>query len=492
LRSFERGSTEYRAVVLFSLAVVVGLAGATIPRGPSTAHAGTNPLAGPTSTPGFLGPTPTMPQPCTTPGAPTNTWSGAGASTNFSDNLNWAAPGLQPTPGAPIAFPSGPTNTTANNDLVGLRVGPMTFDGSPSYSIGGNAIGLDDGRVTTGSFSGGHAINCPLTLFCDAVVNVSTLGSNLEFNGGVGGSFGMVKTGPSALILKSNISLSGQIALLQGAIRVQSGAALNWNGTSLAPGSLLFFEANTTVPLPNFLNATGGSKIQLGSVVNVAFDSTVNFFNGTTTLAMLDGTSLTFNGPVRGDGTVYIAPQGATAFPVVTVNNYEPSTSPTFSPAPGAILVLDGTYPNSDVALNGGKLMGTGSFRSLNGFGEVAPGHSPGILSLGGNATLFGGSTITVELNGTTPGAGYDQLIVAGTASIGSMSLNVSVGYGPTFGDTFTIVQAGALTGTFSGHPDNSTFSASGQLLRINYTATSVVLTALGPVPVELQSFSLE
>lgn len=49
----------------------------------------------------------------------------------------------------------------------------------------------------------------------------------------------------------------------------------------------------------------------------------------------------------------------------------------------------------------------------------------------------------------------------------------------PALGNTFTILQAGSVSGTFNGLPNNATFTVGGVTYRINYTATAVTLTVV-------------
>src|SRR5439155_9341193 len=59
-----------------------------------------------------------------------------------------------------------------------------------------------------------------------------------------------------------------------------------------------------------------------------------------------------------------------------------------------------------------------------------------------------------------------------------SPTLSLTVGFAASVGDTFTIITSTTgLSGTFAGHPDNSTFVAGGQTFRINYTANAAILT---------------
>jgi hypothetical protein len=69
----------------------------------------------------------------------------------------------------------------------------------------------------------------------------------------------------------------------------------------------------------------------------------------------------------------------------------------------------------------GGSLGGVGTIAGdlINSAGTVAPGNSPGILTISGSYTQGASSTLAVELAGTTLGTQYDQLDVSGTATLG-------------------------------------------------------------------------
>src|SRR6185436_17420372 len=106
--------------------------------------------------------------------------------------------------------------------------------------------------------------------------------------------------------------------------------------------------------------------------------------------------------------------------------------------------------------------------------GTVAPGSSPAILTTS-NLVLQGASHYSVELNGATPGSGYDQANVRGIVDLGAgtATLNVDVGFPPTEGDRFTIINndgAEAIVGTFAGLPNGATFFADGLQFRILYS----------------------
>jgi hypothetical protein len=136
----------------------------------------------------------------------------------------------------------------------------------------------------------------------------------------------------------------------------------------------------------------------------------------------------------------------------------------------------------------GSVLGGTGQVQGISVFtgAQVSPGMSPGNLTAAGSVLLSSG-TLSIELNGLTPGTGYDRLTTAGTVTLGG-ALNVSLGFTPASSDTFTILNktsAGAITGTFAGLSEGATFTAGGLPFQITYaggTGNDVVLTRV-PVP---------
>ncbi|MFC1766290.1 hypothetical protein ACFL6U_29965, partial [Planctomycetota bacterium] len=100
--------------------------------------------------------------------------------------------------------------------------------------------------------------------------------------------------------------------------------------------------------------------------------------------------------------------------------------------------------------------------------GEIAPGQSPGVLTVDGNVTLKNNSTFEVEIGGATPGdtdSNHDQLDVTGAVNIGN---NVTLdptpwdGYVPVAGDEYTIIEndeGDAIVGTFKDLPEGATIS---------------------------------
>jgi hypothetical protein len=118
--------------------------------------------------------------------------------------------------------------------------------------------------------------------------------------------------------------------------------------------------------------------------------------------------------------------------------------------------------------------------------GRVSPGESPGNLSAS-TVLLPNGGILNIELNGLTPGTGYDRLTASGTVTLGG-TLNASLGFTPAQGDSFIILNktsGGPISGTFSGLPQDATFAMGGLLFQISYVGgngNDVVLTRV-PAP---------
>jgi len=82
--------------------------------------------------------------------------------------------------------------------------------------------------------------------------------------------------------------------------------------------------------------------------------------------------------------------------------------------------------------------------------GIVAPGHSPGILSISGNYVQGAAATLEIELAGTANGE-YDQLLVAGALEVsGALEVQLLDGFAPTNDTAFKILNATDLSGEFS------------------------------------------
>ena len=94
-----------------------------------------------------------------------------------------------------------------------------------------------------------------------------------------------------------------------------------------------------------------------------------------------------------------------------------------------------------------------------------------GILQLGGNYTQLDFATLKIDLGGTAAGE-FDQLQVAGNASLnGTLDVSMLDGFTATAGQTFDIITANSVTGTF-----DNVIAPEGMDVQVTYSNNSVSL----------------
>jgi hypothetical protein len=129
----------------------------------------------------------------------------------------------------------------------------------------------------------------------------------------------------------------------------------------------------------------------------------------------------------------------------------------------GVTRVAAGATLDLDTTLNGGTLKGNGTVRSVaNPGGTVAPGESPGALTIASTFTQGPGGTLLEDIAGTDP-ASFDRLVVTGAATLGgTVKIVKDPAYSPANGDTYNILTAASRSGEFAGlSGDAAGFAAS-------------------------------
>jgi hypothetical protein len=107
---------------------------------------------------------------------------------------------------------------------------------------------------------------------------------------------------------------------------------------------------------------------------------------------------------------------------------------------------------------------------------------SPGVLTINGNYTEAGASVLEIGLGGTTPGVGFDQLSVSGTATLAdTLAVSLINGFVPPNNSTYNFLTAGTRSNTFS--VTNYPTSLLG--IAVNYTAhgASLIVTSTSSAP---------
>ena len=103
-----------------------------------------------------------------------------------------------------------------------------------------------------------------------------------------------------------------------------------------------------------------------------------------------------------------------------------------------------------------GRLSGDGPLENVvvEADGVHAPGDdgSNAVVSLAGDYTIGVTGGLEIDLAGTTPGAGHDQLNSTGTITLGgTLEVKLSEGFAPQLNDAFTIIDSsgGSIAGAF-------------------------------------------
>jgi hypothetical protein len=96
-------------------------------------------------------------------------------------------------------------------------------------------------------------------------------------------------------------------------------------------------------------------------------------------------------------------------------------------------------------------------------------------MKITGSYTQTATGQLSTAIGGITVATQYSQLKVVGAATLGGTLTAPLIGsFVPTVGQTFTVLSAGSVTGTFT----NTTVAInSSEFFAVSYTKTGVVLT---------------
>jgi T5SS/PEP-CTERM-associated repeat protein len=97
----------------------------------------------------------------------------------------------------------------------------------------------------------------------------------------------------------------------------------------------------------------------------------------------------------------------------------------------------------------GGLVKGVGTFDNVVFTGTFAPGLSPTSLVVG-SIGLSDSSTLVMELGGTTPGSGYDQVLASSELALdGTLEVTLVNGFTPSAGQSFNLFDWSSVGGAF-------------------------------------------
>ena len=384
---------------------------------------------------------------------------------------------------------------TGGNELLGAfdtsAIDNITYtglDGVDDHLILDESAGLllpENGVVLAGGAGGFDS----LTLIGNGTRNVTyTPDASTPGNGSIDvGGRAITFTGLEPVSIEgqaeARLELRGTDDVLSVANGLTNGgdAGLLVSGTSFGVAiEPVVFRNNALVVIDTTQNmADGDDAITIGSASNAHLNGGLSILtgSGTNTVAVngavavgtltVGGATLTFEGSNLIADTDNLVLEAGTTF-----------GSQSFSDTFSQLTVKSGATVKGEGTLTAAVVVESG--------GNVSPGASPGVLRTG-PLTLNSGSSFNVEINGSTPGSGgYDQVVASGPVNLGNAMLNIVMPVsGLSGGESLTIIDndsSFATSGTFNGLAEGATVSLGSLSATISYSAgtgNDVVLTVL-------------
>lgn len=355
---------------------------------------------------------------------------------------------------------------------LGLHDINATAGSSHGYLLMGNEVSMDilNLNLSLKKDLGGNPIVTGLIAQNGGTVTVQTA------------TFGACYTAATPTVrstyhLSNGLLRAATLAAGTGTVNAASYRRLEWSA-----GTIANYDAATDLAISGQPGASGILTINLNT-------TNAHTFAADASRTILVGTNVL----LAGAGS--LSKSGAGRLTIAGSNSYSGATrvqAGTLALAgegaiPSSALIELATQTVFDVtALTGGVTLAAG--QTLSGIGTVsgrvvaasgsvvAPGGSPGVLTLAGNLEFQSGSAFAVELAGTDPGVQHDVLVVTGAVTLaGSLSGGVTNDFVPDVGSAFTVLVARSVSGTFA--TNTLAPPPGGGYWVLTYTATSVVLS---------------
>jgi len=356
-------------------------------------------------------------------------------------------------------------NLTSNGSLGNSTAGTIALNLSNGANLQLRANGQNDASSQVLNYFTNYSVT-------QNSVAMTTAGGGGNYNfdvnrqGGTGNNKTLMLNGLSTLIRNGTINVTGGNGYTLGLKALQLTANADGNTFTLNPTSGNLAIGNVSV--------SGAANVSL-------------ILDGTSSANFVTGTIA--NNSVS--KVTSVIKSGSSTWTLGGNNTYTGTTAVTA----GTLLVNGSLAAGSAVSANSGATLGGSG--TINGTisvdGTLAPGNGVGKLTANNTVTLNNGSSLAIELSGTTAGTDYDQLAVTGGSSVfsltGTNNLQLSLGFTPTVGTQFTIVDIASnavseifesLNGVTTDLSQGAIFSFGGTQFEISYTAEGTTFAGAG------------
>jgi hypothetical protein len=362
----------------------------------------------------------------------------------------------------------------ANPNLITLTDGGSIDNrGTISTPAGGLISGTGSGNVTnegTGIITNtaGNAV------IFNAGGNLTNLAGALVQSDTASGVFSIAR--------QTTITNSGTISGLSGISLTDGGSVTNNTGGVISgKGGLAILSAGGPTKFSNAGTING--SVLLGNFANTVqlfsggrINGNLNLGNSAASNLILDGsTDQSFSQAITGttSNAGSLTKQGSGNWTVDVAMSAPVSTN-----ILAGVLTVNRSLTSPLVTVQaGGMLKGSGIILgNVVNVGTISPGNSPGTLTISGNFTQGASGTYNVEIFSPQ---NYSRLVVLGHASLdGTLHLTLASGFRFQPGQTFTVLTAQGISGTFRTISGNTP-------VRVTYANGNVIVN---PVPAKVQA----
>ncbi|MFN8491312.1 MAG: carboxypeptidase regulatory-like domain-containing protein [Caldilineaceae bacterium] len=370
-------------------------------------------------------------------------------------------------------------NTTAYTFALGSSV-----SGGGAFVVKGGAVTVAGTYNITGTLTANGGV---LTFAPSATVRswgskltVSNSTTTLKLNTGQPLTLTTISLANSATLSSTSaITITNGLTVTSGTLRgsgrtvVKGGLLISNGGMTLDGRTLDNVGVATWTDQYIYLNNGAVFNNLPGSTFNMALSSSYSLQSSAGVTGQFNNAgSLVKTGSASNSVSIPFTNTG-----VITVSAGTLDFSAGYVQTAGVTKLNGGAIKSSTpLQILGGKFTGIGPVTGdLSNRGLVEPGNAIGALSVSGKYAQTGSGMLRVEISGTVPAGGFDQLNVTGAATLsGTLAISLTNGFQPNIGATFTIMTFGSHTGVFT--QTNGLSIGNGTHFLVTYNNTNVVL----------------